>query len=126
MTEVVYLSTEALLRIASALGVRDVRDIGLLDSAAQRPQSSVFGSESYPSLAKKGAALIESIVRNHPLIDGNKRLGWSAVAIFFEMNDSPINISNDEAYEFTYAVAAGKLSFLEIAQQLEHWLGSSE
>ncbi len=121
MNKVIYLSTEALLRIAKKLDVLEVRDFGLLDSAAMRPQSAFFGEESYPSLATKGAALLESIVGNHPLVDGNKRLGWSATAIFFEMNDSPIHITNDEAYDFTVAVAAGKLSFLEIASQLEAW-----
>lgn len=121
MTEVIYLTTEALLKIADNLGVLDVRDYGLLDSAAMRPQSIIFGKESYPTLAQKAAALMESIVGNHPLVDGNKRLGWAAVAIFYEMNNLSITISNDEAYEFTLAVAAGELRFPEITAQLERW-----
>ena len=69
MTEIKYLSTEDLLNLAGLLGVLDVRDLGLLDSAALRPQSVVYGTESYPMLADKAAALFESIVGNHPLID---------------------------------------------------------
>lgn len=122
MTEVIYLTTEALLKIADSLGVLDVRDYGLLDSAAMRPQSVIFGKESYPTLAQKAAALMESIVGNHPLVDGNKRLGWAAVGIFYEMNNISITISNDEAYEFTLAVAAGELHFPQIAAQLEQWV----
>lgn len=124
MTDVIYLTTEALLRIADRLGVRDIRDLGLLDSAAQRPQSTVFGKQSYPSMSEKGAALMQSIIGNHPLIDGNKRLGWTAITVFYAMNETPIHISNDEAYEFTLAIAAGTLDFPQIASQLEAWTNS--
>lgn len=125
MSKVAYLSTEDLLHLAARLGVLDVRDIGLLDSAALRPQSVVYGTQSYPMLGDKAAALMESIVGNHPLVDGNKRLGFAAVAVFLEINDVPLVISNDEAYEFTMKVAAGEVRYLEMAQQLAQWTKST-
>lgn len=124
MSKVTYLSTEDLLHLAARLGVLDVRDIGLLDSAALRPQSVVYGTQSYPMLADKAAALMESIVGNHPLVDGNKRLGFAAVSVFLEINDVQLVISNDEAFEFTMKVAAGELRYLEIAQQIAQWTKS--
>jgi death-on-curing protein len=125
MIEVIYLSTEDLLHLASRIGVLDVRDMGLLDSAAMRPQSVVFGTESYPMLADKAAALMESIVGNHPLVDGNKRLGLAAVSVFYEMNGIPLKITNDQAYEFTIKVAAGESKYKEIAKQLAEWTNST-
>lgn len=124
MTEVKYLTTEDLLELASLLGVLDVRDLGLLDSAALRPQSVVFGTQSYPMLADKGAALLESIVGNHPLVDGNKRLGWAALVSFYALNRIFLDLEDDVAYDFVVAVAAGEPRYLEIAQQLALWTNS--
>lgn len=116
-----YFDTEDLLELASVLGVKDVRDIGLLDSAANRPTSVVFGNESYPTMALKGAALIESIIGNHPLIDGNKRLGWAALIGFYVLNGVEIHLDDDVAYDFVINIASGKIRFAEIAEQLEAW-----
>ena len=121
MTEIKYLSTEDLLDLAGLLGVLEVRDLGLLDSAAMRPQSVVFGTESYPLLADKGAALIESIVGNHPLVDGNKRLGWAALVSFYALNGVFLELDDDEAYEFVIGIASAEIRYLEIAQQLAEW-----
>ena len=76
-------------------------------------------------LADKAAALMESIVGNHPLVDGNKRLGFAAVSLFYEMNGVPLRITNDQAYEFTIKVAAGETKYKEIAQQLAEWTNST-
>jgi prophage maintenance system killer protein len=76
-----YLSLEDALAVAEEIsgGVRpEVRDLGLLDAAVHRPQASMFGEDAYPSLVEKAAALMHSIVCNHALVDGNKRLGLSA------------------------------------------------
>ena len=122
MTPVRYLGTEDLLKIAGRLGVLDVRDWGLLDSAAMRPQSIIFGNESYPTLHLKAAALMESLIGNHPLVDGNKRLGWAAVVGFYALNDIFLEVDDNEAYDFVIKVASGKLHFPEIAAQLEKWV----
>ena len=82
-----YLSLEDLLTLAGDLEVGPVRDVGLLDSAAYRPQASVFGVEAYPSLDVKAGVLLESVVRNHALVDGNKRLGWLSVVVLYGLNE---------------------------------------
>lgn len=71
-----HLTTDDLLVVAEELGGLAVQDLGLLDSAAHRPAATVFGDDAYNGLDVKAAVLLESIVRNHPLLDGNQRLGW--------------------------------------------------
>lgn len=89
-----------------------IRDIGLLGSAVARPQTAVFGQDAYPDIWSKAAALLQSIVNNHALIDGNKRLGWLATAVFLEINGvSVIHVSNDGIYQFVIDVAANNPSF---------------
>jgi hypothetical protein len=74
-----HLTVEDLLSIAEeVLGVPAVRDIGLLDSAAHRPQASAFGKDAYSTIDEKAAALLEAVARSHALVDGNKRLAWAA------------------------------------------------
>lgn len=93
-----------------------IRDIGLLGSAAARPQTSAFGEDAYPDIWAKSAALLQSILKNHALIDGNKRLGWLATAVFLELNgETPSKLSNDVVYELVYGVAAGNFELDEIA-----------
>ncbi len=79
-----YLDLDDLINLAtSLLGARlTIRDIGLLGSAVARPQTTLFGEDAYPDLWTKAAALLHSIVKNHALVDGNKRLGWLACAVF--------------------------------------------
>jgi len=93
-----------------------IRDVGLLGSAAARPQTTAFGDDAYPDLWTKSAALLQSILKNHALIDGNKRLGWLATAVFLELNgERPSKLANEVVYELVYAVAAGQLAVDEIA-----------
>lgn len=122
MTSFRYLSAENLITIAVRLGDLEIRDVGLLDSAALRPQSVVYGFESYPTLHLKAAAFMESIISYRPLDDGNKRLGWAAVVGFYALNDIFLDVDDDEAYDFVINVASGKLDFPEIAAQLEKWV----
>lgn len=122
MTE--YLDLDDLLAAAeAALGVPvEVRDIGLLDAAAARPRASVYGSDAYPDLDSKAAALLHSIVTGHPLVDGNKRLGWVAVRLFYLLNDADLRPRLDAAYEFVVAVADGSLRDVDaIAERLAQW-----
>jgi death on curing protein len=119
---VVYPSTEDLLSLADDLGVLVIRDIGVLDSAAYRPQSTVFGGEAYASLHQKAAVLLESIVRNHPLIDGNKRLGWLALCVLYGLNGIHVDVADDDAYALIIALACGQLDYRDVATRLEAWL----
>lgn len=98
-----------------------IRDIGLLGSAAARPQTSVFGQDAYPDLVTKAAALLQSIVNNHPLIDGNKRLGWLATAVFLEMNGlAASKIANDDVYDLVMWVASSNPDLDEITRRLSN------
>jgi death-on-curing protein len=118
----IYLDVEDLLYIAErATGAPvGLRDIGLLEAAAGRPQASAFGAGAYASVHEKAAALLHSIVRNHALVDGNKRLGLAAVIAFDGMNGRHLTMTNDEAYDFVMSVASGDVDDVAlIAMQLE-------
>jgi death on curing protein len=111
-----FLRLEDALRIGvAATGAPvEVRDAGLLQSALARPAATVFGADAYPSLHEKAAALLHSIVTNHPLVDGNKRLGFACTAIFLRVNGAPLTPSEDAAYDLVIAVADGSLT--DVAQ----------
>lgn len=83
-----YLDRDDLLTIAARVngGSPAVREMGLLDAAIARPQSTVFGVDAYPTLLEKAAALLHSIARNHALVDGNKRTAWAATWLFLGYN----------------------------------------
>lgn len=119
MTE--HLDVEDLLTLAADLGVGPVRDLGLLDSAAHRPTATLWGREVYPSLEEKAAALLESVVRNHALVDGNKRLGWLAAVVFLDINGRRLEAPDDDAYALVMAVAGGRCSLKEITGALAAW-----
>ena len=124
----IYLTLPELLHVAErALGSEPlVRDIGLLESALARPQASAFGSDAYPDLDAKAAALLHSLARHHGLVDGNKRLALAATIAFYGVNGRRLALSNDEAYELVVAVAAGTLDAVEaivgrLARATEPW-----
>jgi death on curing protein len=108
---VIYLSYAELLYVAErAIGERPaVRDAGLLEAALARPKATVFGSDAYPSLDEKAAALAHSIARNHALVDGNKRLALAGLIAFLGVNGRRLTMTNDEAYDLIIAIAAGEL-----------------
>ena len=115
-----HLDLDDLLHVARrTVGEFQMRDTGLLESAAARPQSTAFGEDAYPSLHDKAAALLHSIARNHPLVDGNERLSLAATIAFYGLNGVQLTLSNDEAYELVMAIAAGQLDDVEpIANRL--------
>ena len=116
-----YLDTEDLVGLARRLLGEPVplRDIGLLGAAAARPQASAFGEDAYPDVWTKAAALLHSVVSNHPLVDGNKRLGWLATAVFLELNDASVRAAtNDDVYDLVMTVARGNMSVDGIATEL--------
>jgi death on curing protein len=116
-----YLDLEDLIDLAAGLlgHPPPIRDVGLLGSAAARPQTTAFGEDAYSDLWTKAAALLQSILKNHALIDGNKRLGWLATATLLEINGVRVtHVPNDAVYEFVIAVAAGSHALEEIARSL--------
>jgi death on curing protein len=116
----IHLDVEDLLHIARRTlgGTPKIRDIGLLHAACARPQTHVFGRDAYPTLPEQAAALLHSIVGNHALVDGNKRLGFAAMAVFCEINGCHLTMTNDEAYELTMSVARSELDVPAIAAAL--------
>lgn len=122
MTE--FLDLDDLLAAADAAvgGKAEVRDIGLLQAAAARPMATAFGDEAYPTIDQKAAALLQSIVSGHPLIDGNKRLGWVGVRLFYLVNGLDIRPPEDEAFKLIVSIANGDLrDVAPIAKRLAGW-----
>ena len=116
-----FLDTDDLIELARRLlgDPPPVRDLGLLTAAAARPQASAFGTDAYPDTWTKAAALLQSVVNNHALIDGNKRLGWLATAVFLELNGASVAAApNHDVYELVMRVAAEEISVEEIANLL--------
>jgi death-on-curing protein len=119
-----YLDLDDLLEIAQKAIGEDVAvgDYGLLESALARPRASVFGKDAYPDLHLKAAALLHSLARNHALIDGNKRLAWTACRTFFAINDHWITAPEDDRFNFVIEVATGGIPELDkIAEHLRTW-----
>ena len=125
MTE--YLDLEDLLASADAAiapGRPAIRDLGLLESALARPQASAFGVDAYASLHEKAAALMESLARNHALIDGNKRLAWTATRLFLIMNGADVAVPDSATGDaFVRGVAQGHVTVADIANVLRSWQG---
>jgi death-on-curing protein len=122
MTE--YLDLDDLLEIAHEAVSGDVvvGDYGLLESALARPRASVFGQDAYPDVHLKAAALLHSLTRNHALVDGNKRLAWTACRTFLAINGQWISAPEDERFDFVIRVAIGVVPDLDkIAEQLRIW-----
>ena len=121
--EIDYLWVEDLLEIAAGvIGDVKVRDVGLLAAAAARPRVTVFGDEAYPTFEDKAAALLHSLVRNHALVDGNKRLAWAACRTFLAINEQWVSASEDDRFDFVIRVATGAEPELAlIADQLREW-----
>ena len=112
-----YLDLDDLIDLARALlgDPPPIRDVGLLGSAAARPQATAFGQDAYPDVITKAAALLQSIVNNHALVDGNKRLGWLATAVFLELNGfNASKISNDDVYDLVIWIASTNASLEDI------------
>ena len=111
-----YLTEEQVLFIHSRLidetgVVHGVRDLGLLQSAVSRPKAT-FGSEDlYPDICHKAAALMESLIKNHPFIDGNKRTAITSAGIFLQRNGYILETAQRQLEQFTLSVVTGKASF---------------
>jgi death on curing protein len=119
--EVEYLDLDDLVALATALlgDPAPIRDLGLLGAAAARPRTTAFGEDAYGDIWSKAAALLHSIVNNHPLVDGNKRLGWLACAVFLDLNGvDAAAASNDDVYELVMHVAATDIEVATIASEL--------
>jgi death-on-curing protein len=123
---VIYLSYAELVYVAER-AMREtpvVRDAGLLEAAAARPRTTVFGEDAYATLEDKAAALAQSIARNHALVDGNKRLTLGALIAFVGVNGRRLTLTNDEAYDLIIAIATGELA--DVPDIAEHIRAGSD
>ncbi|MBB5935244.1 type II toxin-antitoxin system death-on-curing family toxin [Streptomyces zagrosensis] len=123
-----YLALPQLLGLAERLGASEVRDYGLLESALARPQASVFGQDAYPDVWQKAAALMESLARNHAMVDGNKRLAWYATWVFLHINGHPLaeGFDVDEAERFVLSVCQGELDVPKTAESLPRFAAAEQ
>jgi death-on-curing protein len=101
-----FLSIDDALHVAQRLGFH-VRDLGLLASALARPEASMLGVDAYRSIEAKAAALLESLCRNHSMIDGNKRLAWTLTVAFLWINGRRVTFTVEEAFALVVGVADG-------------------
>jgi death-on-curing protein len=106
-----HLDLDDLLAAAEAALGRppEIRDVGLLEAAATRTRATVYGVDAYPDLDTKAAALLHSIVTGHALVDGNKRVGWVALRLFYRANGVDLRMPEDEAFDLVISVAAGSV-----------------
>lgn len=122
----IFLTVEQILFLHARLidetgGSHDVRDLGLLLSATGGSQASFEGQDLYLDPLSKAAALLDSLIRNHPFIDGNKRTGMAAASLFLLRNDFHLTATNPELEELAMAVAQSKMTMDDITLWLrEH------
>ena len=116
-----YLDLDDLVLLAIGLlgDPPPIRDLGLLGAAAARPRTTAFGDYAYRDVWTKAAELLHSIVKNHPLVDGNKRLGWLAAAVFLDINGiDPTTATDDDVVDLVTTVAASHLEVDDVATRL--------
>lgn len=116
----IYTTLGQVMRINAnvLMGRFGIRDQDLLESAVARPQASAFGQDAYPTLYEKAAALLHSLVMNHPFVDGNKRTAILSALLFLRMNGIEKNWIDENAYWFVMAVAQGKRTNTQAAAWL--------
>lgn len=109
------------LMIAQTGGADGVRDMGLLESAAESIFASFDGQELYPSKEEKAARLGFALIANHAFVDGNKRIGMYALLTFLEVNGIHLACTNEDVVRVGLGVAAGEMGYEEVlAWILEH------
>jgi death-on-curing protein len=108
--------------IEASGGSRGVRDLGAIESAIAQPRMSFGGDDLYPSVAEKAAALCFSLVRNHPFVDGNKRVGHAALETFLVLNGFELDATVDEQERLMLTLAAGDLGRPEFVQWISEHL----
>lgn len=119
MTE--FLDTYDALQVIKGLGFY-VRDVGLLEGALARPKTTVFGEDAYPTLDLKMAAMAHSLIKNHSLVDGNKRTTWTLINAFALINDFDLVMTADEGFDFTLGMATDKYGLEDAARIIRNHL----
>ena len=115
-----YLTVAEVLEINADLmgGQAALRDRGLLESAVARPQASAFGGDAYPDIVSKAAALLHSLVLDHPFVDGNKRTAVLAMLVFASLNGFQLRWDQKDALDFVLRLASGDVDLVDVIQFL--------
>lgn len=100
------------------LEIGPVRDVGLLDSAINRPRSRAFGEDAYTTMSLKAAAILQSMTKNHALVDGNKRLAGLSTVVFCDLNGLAPQLTDDEAFQLVCDIASSRLDVGAISERL--------
>ncbi|HEU4667591.1 Fic family protein [Pseudarthrobacter sp. CC4] len=116
-----YLDIEDALQVVDRYGFH-IRDVGLLASALVRPATTVLGAEAYPELVVKAAALLESVARFRPLVDGNKRTAWTLMVLLLWINGHRHDFTTDEGFDLVVGVAAGAIDLPNAAAEISRHL----
>lgn len=103
-------------------GTKGIRDKGLLDAALMRPYASFDNQELYPTPTEKAAALVESVVKNHPFLDGNKRIGYVLMRLTLLQNGFDIKASQEDKYTFIIQISQSKVNIEEIKSWIKNRL----
>lgn len=114
--DVIYINRQVVQHAGGSIGVRD---IGLIDSAVNRPKATFDGKDLYPSLFEKSAAIFHSIIFNHAFLDGNKRTAIASAAQTMFINGYNLKTSNQELESFTLRIVRDRLEVEAIAEWLE-------
>ncbi len=124
-----YLTSQQVLAIHDQAvkrfgGSNGVRDIGLVESAVGRPQSTYDGNDLYANIFDKAAALLQSLLKNHPFVDGNKRTALASTGIFLKINGIGLKNYHKNEIEFAVSVDNEHLSLEEISEWIiKHSVG---
>ena len=116
-----YLDLEDALQQISGAGFY-LKDLGLLDSALARPRTSLFGEDAYLELELKAAALMHSLVKNDPLVDGNKRTSWVLLNSFLYINNFFIEMTTEQGLELTLGLATDAIDLASAAEFIQNHL----
>ena len=126
-----YISLAEALIVAESVTALDIvtltrsSRLNPLDSALHAPQASFDGIELYPDFVDKAAVLAVRIVKNHPLLDGNKRLSWGCLNMFVELNGGQLHAEVDVAVAAMFSVASGEIDEIEFSTWLNGRLRQS-
>lgn len=115
VAQVLFIHDQMIKRFGGSFGVRD---LGLVESAVARPQASFDGQDLYVDILDKAAALLQSLLKNHPFVDGNKRIALTSAGLFLKLNGWKLINSHEEEVEFAIAVDNQHLPL----EQISKWL----
>jgi death-on-curing protein len=99
------------LSVAKYGGAKGMRDEGLLESAVARPYQTFGGVDLYPAAHEKAAAIMESLITDHPFVDGNKRTGFLGMFAIFTKENIKLTATDNVIYKFTIMVSTGEIKF---------------